>query len=233
MIREFSFRFDELVINRKPIEETLGFPDGLPEPFDAYLEEAWGFSKELMDIRATYKLSDQLEFDKNEKFIAEGEEFHLGSRIRKEMVGSERVAFFICTAGNSITQKSQSLMFGNDPSLGYVYDVMGSFIVEAAGDKMQKALQEEVAKNGDKTTNRYSPGYCEWSVNDQAKIFSQFPENVCGVNLTSSYLMYPIKSISGIIGIGKNVHFRDYMCALCSNKDCIYRIVRKNNLEQV
>lgn len=230
MIKEFSFRFDELVINRKLIEESLGFSGGLPEPFDAYLEEIWGFSNGLDDIRATYKLSDDFEIEVNQKSIADGHEFQLGKRIRKEMAGSERIAFFICTAGSSISEKSQSLMYGDDPSLGYVYDVMGSFIAEAAGNKMQSILKEEVSKNGNEITNRYSPGYCEWPVDDQPKLFSQFPKNVCGVSLTPSHLMNPVKSISGIIGIGKEVKFRDYMCALCNNADCIYRIVRKNNL---
>ncbi len=230
MIKEFSFRFDELVIDRKPIEETLGFFDGLPEPFDTYLEEVYEFSKGLTDIRATYKLSDEVVIDENQNFITEGKKFQLGHRIQKEIKGSKRVAFFVCTAGKSISEKSQSLMFGEDPSLGYVYDVMGSFIVEAAGDKMQKILQDEVAKNGDKITNRYSPGYCEWPVDDQPKLFSHFPPNVCGVSLTASHLMHPVKSTSGIIGIGKDVRFRDYVCALCNNTDCIYRVVRKNNL---
>ena len=75
----------------------------------------------------------------------------------------------------------------------------------------------------EKLTNRYSPGYCHWDVADQRKLFSLFPSAPCGVTLTSSLLMNPVKSISGVIGIGKSVGYRDYPCALCLSNHCIYR----------
>jgi hypothetical protein len=39
--------------------------------------------------------------------------------------------------------------------------------------------------------------------------------------------MEPVKSISGIIGIGENVRRRPYTCNLCDLKDCIYRKSRE------
>ena len=41
-------------------------------------------------------------------------------------------------------------------------------------------------------TNRFSPGYCGWHVNEQKLLFSLLPDNVCGITLNSSALMYPI-----------------------------------------
>ena len=231
MIHEIAFSFHELIIDRARLEATLGFSNGLEEPFETYLNEAWDFSSSLKDIRAAYIIIDPIEFvGSSTEMLAEGLTFNLGRMIKKEVRDSSKVAFFICTAGETISTKSKLLMHGDDPALGYVYDVMGSFIVEAAGDKMQEQLAKEAMKNGDKITNRYSPGYCQWPVVDQHKIFSLFPENCCGVSLTQSALMDPVKSISGLIGIGKNVQFRDYVCALCNSKNCPYRILRKNSL---
>ena len=43
----------------------------------------------------------------------------------------------------------------------------------------------------------------------------------CDIHLTDSCLMIPIKSISGVIGIGHNVRRRDYTCNLCGlNASC-------------
>jgi hypothetical protein len=52
------------------------------------------------------------------------------------------------------------------------------------------------------------------------------PDNFCGIRLTPSALMDPVKSVSGFIGIGNDVRFNPYTCNLCDMKDCIYRKVR-------
>lgn len=47
--------------------------------------------------------------------------------------------------------------------------------------------------------------------------------NPCGVMLTDSSLMVPIKSVSGIIGLGRQVRHLDYTCGLCDFKQCYKR----------
>ena len=59
----------------------------------------------------------------------------------------------------------------------------------------------------------------------QLLLFSLFGNFPCGVTLTPSALMNPVKSISGIICIGR-VTFRDYQCSLCHQKNCVYRETR-------
>jgi hypothetical protein len=109
---------------------------------------------------------------------------------------------------------------------GYIYDVIGSEIADLAADFMQKDLEIVIASIGKKITNRYSPGYCRWDVSEQHKLFRLMPDNFCGIRLTPSALMDPVKSVSGFIGIGNDVRFNPYTCNLCEMKDCIYRKVR-------
>ncbi|MGB5263413.1 MAG: vitamin B12 dependent-methionine synthase activation domain-containing protein, partial [Lutimonas sp.] len=84
-------------------------------------------------------------------------------------------------------------------------------------------LKNSTSLNNLAITNRYSPGYCDWKVVDQQKLFSFFPENFCGVSLSETSLMRPIKSVSGIVGIGKNVNYLSYICDKCKNLGCVYR----------
>ena len=105
----------------------------------------------------------------------------------------------------------------------YVYDVVGSEIVEAAADLMQDELEKAMAVGGRKITNRFSPGYCGWDVVEQHKLFRLIPGNFCGIRLTPSALMDPVKSVSGFIGIGENVKRLPYTCSFCDMKDCLYR----------
>jgi hypothetical protein len=116
-------------------------------------------------------------------------------------------------------------MSEGDPLTGYIYDIIGSIVVDAAADMMQSELEKTILSAGKKITNRYSPGYCGWDVSEQHKLFRLFPDNFCGIRLTDSALMDPVKSISGIIGIGEEVRYNNYRCSLCDMKECAYREV--------
>ena len=113
---------------------------------------------------------------------------------------------------------------------GYIADVVGSEIVESAMDKIQDDLEQQMETQGLHITDRYSPGYCGWSVGEQHKLFSFFPENFCGISLTPSSLMLPIKSVSGVIGIGLDVSRKGYVCQHCDMVNCIYR--EKRNIKK-
>lgn len=225
MISEISYSFSELALDTGYLSAILGFPDSaLPEPFDEYVSQAVQEAEMLCDIRGTFRFSEKSEFAAdNSKVIVDGIAFEIGKTVAKEFRNSENFALFICTAGPGISHRSQELLTGENPVLGYVFDVLGSMIVEAATDQLQLEIKRMALSEGLLITNRYSPGYCNWSVADQHKLFSFFPENCCGIGLTDSSLMYPIKSVSGIIGVGKGVKFRKYTCDLCSQVECFHR----------
>lgn len=73
---------------------------------------------------------------------------------------------FICTAGQEISRRSHDLLSGDDPVLGYVFDLLGSMIVESAADLLQSEIQRMALSEGLAITNRYSLGYCNLSVAD-------------------------------------------------------------------
>lgn len=57
------------------------------------------------------------------------------------------------------------------------------------------------------------------------------PAGVCDVTLTESCLMYPIKSVSGLIGFGEQVKNKVHECDLCDKRaECLQRKLRKKNL---
>lgn len=225
MIHEIFYSFGELTIDKDYLSAMLGFPENiLPEPFDQYIAEAFQEAESLCDIRGAFCFPENSGFIVNNSLIlVDGIEFGIGKTVAKELRNATSVAFFICTAGERISHRSQELLTGDHPVLGYVFDVLGSMIVEAANDQMQQEIKRIANSDGLLITNRYSPGYCKWSVADQHKLFSFFPTNCCGISLTDSALMNPIKSVSGIIGIGKEVKFREYTCDLCSQVECFHR----------
>lgn len=152
--------------------------------------------------------------------------FETGGTIAKMLRGSERYAFFIATAGPQPEALSRALLKNGEFLEGYIVDVIGSFLVEQVAEQVHQNVKDRASDNGWSASNRYSPGYCGWKVDEQQKLFSLFPDGSCGITLSASALMHPIKSVSGLIGMGKSVRFRDYTCELCSMTKCIYRQIR-------
>lgn len=110
----------------------------------------------------------------------------------------------------------------------FVADSIGSVIAEKAADSMELSLQKAIDERGWRHTNRFSPGYCGWHVSQQQMLFPLFgEERPCGVSLTDSSLMVPIKSVSGVIGLGPSVRKLEYSCGLCDFKDCYKRRRKK------
>jgi len=224
-IKKYSYSFADLEVDPANVAELLGYPDGIiPEPFAGYLSEAMKKAESFSDICGAIFHVNDVRFPEEKGHInINGVDFSVGRTVAHELLNSESVVLFVCTAGKEISELAQNLLVGEDPVLGYVYDVLGSVTVEAVSSRIHQEISEMVAYSGELITNRYSPGYCQWSVSDQHKLFSFFPENCCGISLTDSALMYPIKSVSGIIGVGKDVKYRQYTCDLCNLTDCFYR----------
>jgi len=229
MIKEFQYSFNELGIENSNIEELMGFEDGvIPDPFPELIEHALHCASSICNIRGGYKIfnSNECSIDKQSIRICE-QVFNPSKIVITQFKNASAFALFICTAGSEILQHSKEVSKNGDPLLGFVFDVIGSVTVEKATDKIQKSLETECQKLGLCISDRYSPGYCEWSVSEQQMLFALMPENFCGVSLSESSLMLPIKSVSGIIAIGNDLKQKGYQCHWCTEKNCIYGNIKR------
>ena len=216
--------YHELTVDPHGTAPLLGYEDLLPDDVLAMVEEVMEETSDCFDIRGGYQIFDQI------AFIADGcririanTDFDTNKIVYHQLKRSEQIAAFVCTAGIGIEQWSKQMMAANDPLKGFIADILGSVVVETAIDVIQQRLNDEMAQAGLKITNRYSPGYCGWATREQHKLFNLLPKENCGIRLTESALMQPIKSVSGLIGIGANVRFNPYTCQLCDATSCVYR----------
>lgn len=228
----FQFDFKDLRINVSQIENILGYNEGDDRAFVMDLiDELLIESQKICSIKAQYSVFSDVSFDKESRSVKiNGSSFQIKKIVFGQLKKSDSAALFLCTAGDEIGIRSRKAMKERDFLKGYIYDVIGSEIVETAADLMQDDLQKAAASEGLKITNRYSPGYCGWDVAEQHKLFQLIPDNFCGVSLNESALMSPEKSISGIIGIGRDVRSNSYTCSICDMKDCIYRKVKEKGV---
>ena len=227
--KTFIFNFNDLKLNALQIEAVLGYQEGEDRQLvTGIIEEILAESQEISNIKAEYKVFNNFQFFNDTRSVEINQiAFGIKKIVFGQLKKSDSVAIFLCTAGAEIGNRSKKAMQERDFLKGYIYDVVGSEIVEAAGDLMQADLERSMNGEGKKITNRYSPGYCGWDVAEQHKLFQLLPANWCGISLTPSALMDPVKSISGIIGIGRDVKNNPYTCRMCDMGDCVYRRVRE------
>lgn len=219
MFRSYTFTFDEVRPDEKVLKDYLQIPDD-----DSYLLVA-----EI--VESTFStLKDSREIIGGYRILNSGDvTLQPSRRICGYMSGASEIALFICTGGAAFTDLSHGYQQNGDFLEAFVVESIGSATVEIAMDKVQQYLEEEMAGQGKKITNRYSPGYCDWALSGQRDLFAYIGDHPTGITLSESCLMQPIKSVSGIIGIGDDVKKRPYGCEICNSATCVYRRIKCKN----
>jgi hypothetical protein len=124
--------------------------------------------------------------------------------------------------------KIHDLMRKKRLTKAYIYDAIGSVAAEETAEMFQNMFDSRVKEKGKTTTLRFSPGYCDWPLEEQRKLFRVIDSSAIGVELRPSCLMRPRKSISGIFGVGSVVDIKKKKsnpCISCSHKTCSVRRV--------
>jgi len=228
-LKQFNISNQSVGINRADIYAVLGVSDEVKALVDEYIDDVFMNGPELLKVSGGYMIAGDVETDTRLKqIIVNRIPFSIKNIIFQHLRASEKIAVFACTIGDAVFEKSRSLMKNNEMLHGYIYDIYGSLAVENAMEQVQNNLKIEMAGIGSGISNRYSPGYCGWNVAEQKKLFGLLPPGFCGISLSESCLMQPIKSISGFIGIGPEIRYKEYTCEVCDSSQCLYRNLKRN-----
>ncbi|MBU0895073.1 MAG: hypothetical protein KJ584_00600, partial [Candidatus Omnitrophica bacterium] len=96
---------------------------------------------------------------------------------------------------------------------------------ESLADTLGSRILKEDGRKGMSASMPFSPGYCDWPIEEQIKLDKILGFSRIGVRLTESCMMAPRKSISGLIAIGPAKLFSKARpkCGICTMKNCGYR----------
>ena len=200
-----------------------------PEHFEKMIRDILLRFAEECEIRAGYRIVDAtISAGRNDGIHLGGVFFQLQTIVTSQLRNVEKTALFACTIGPRMEEWRRKLEKDREEVRAHLVDTIASAAVENATDLLHDHIRGKMLEQGLGVTNRYSPGYCGWSVAEQQFLFSLLPDGFCGITLTESSLMTPMKSISGIIGIGANAKREGYLCGRCERKNCLYRESRRN-----
>jgi hypothetical protein len=143
------------------------------------------------------------------------DEVRFTSRVlRKNLEKTERAFPYVLTIGDELENAASS---HNDLLEQYYLDVIGNLALTAAREHFENHLKHRFAFG---TMSRMSPGSLkDWPIEEQEVLFSILGdvEACIGVRLTSSFLMIPRKSVSGI-SFPTEIPFLS--CQLCPRENC-------------
>lgn len=223
-LEQIEFISEEITVDEEEILRLLGNPEGDMDHHTRNLVTHYaGRCKELALPRGGYAWSGSGSFLSDQELMLEGIRFRVGKIIARELQQAEAFACFAVTLGPGPETMGRELIRSGNFLEGYLVDLIASGMVESLANQIHARIKALAGARGMKVTNHYSPGYCSWRVNEQQKIFGLMPPGWCGITLSESSLMSPIKSISGIIGIGPEVAYHSASCTLCPMPDCQFR----------
>ncbi|MFA6321420.1 MAG: vitamin B12 dependent-methionine synthase activation domain-containing protein [Candidatus Omnitrophota bacterium] len=158
-------------------------------------------------------------------FEVEGGVTLCSKELTSHIKGADAIYAFAATIGNDIEEAATSYMNSGDHLLGYLLDRIGSFAVESLAKNTEEALRSLMTQKHLSVSMRFSPGYCDWPIEEQFKLAKIIDFSKAGITLTKNCMMLPKKSISAVVGIGPERLFAKTIspCALCNMKTCDYR----------
>lgn len=145
---------------------------------------------------------------------------------------SNDLALYAVTIEEEICEEISHQFSIGEYALGSMLDTVASEGTELTAQALEEIYKEHLTNinrfNGTYGILRFSPGYCGWHISGQKKLFkSLHPEDI-GIELNSSFLMQPLKSISGVIISGKKEIFKFDdsfpFCVDCATHSCMERI---------
>jgi hypothetical protein len=134
----------------------------------------------------------------------------------------EKAAVFVVTIGERLEEMAYRLAEDGLIVQATVLDAIGSVAAEEVAEFVQGKVREIADDQGLAISQRFSPGYCDWDIGQQRRLFWAVGGDSMGIHLTDGCLMIPRKSISGIIGIGPRDGSVDNYnpCRTCDKHNC-------------
>lgn len=212
--------FEEIKIDYPNLYVSLGYNLGqIPDYMIDIIRNRIQYLSKICVPRTGYIIMDG-NISGSYRLIVGDTEFMTGKIITQSLADADKYIVFVATVGNEFNRYIHDIHEKGDIFEDYIYDIIGSEIAEATVNSLVTSLEDKYGEEEMYVSNPYSPGYCGWHVREQQKLFALLPPDPCGITLNDSSLMTPIKSVSGIIAIGKNVVKKPYACEICHMSGC-------------
>lgn len=218
-------QFDAVEPDREQIYRLVGLKPDRPnhQRWIGDVETLVADLRRLLRPRGMYRIDPVQRMERTLLELGSGAVFE--GAVSTFLAHSTHVATFIVTIGSAVERLARDWMQAGKVMQGTIADAIASESVEAVAEKLQAEVRHWAHQRGAEITPRYSPGYCGMDVRQQTTLFASLPAHQIEVTRTPSCLMVPLKSVSGLIGIGPadQVSPGGYPCETCNHDHCMQR----------
>jgi hypothetical protein len=154
---------------------------------------------------------------RNECVNLEGEGELRGAAIANRLAGAESVVLAVATLGEKLDQRISEIV-RNDLLSGFALDGFGTAALGILTTAAQRHFADLAAQESLRATMPLYPGMRGWELRQgQEQIFRLLDAFIIGVALGPSFLMEPQKSMSMVVGLGRNVNTSGRSCGMCTS----------------
>ncbi len=214
----------QLSLDVAHVLEGQGIPSSQASPpLVATAEEVLGEVQELLAPAALYTILAVRDFEHRQVVLDGGATFS-GPLVARALAGAVEVAAAVCSIGPALDERVSALFAAGDPIRAMALDGAGTAAVKQLAAMVGIRICDAATARGWSVGMRASPGQEGWPIQQQRVLFGLVPGEKIGVQLTSSCLMLPRKSVSFVIGLGPDVRADSVPCDFCSKRErCQWR----------
>lgn len=187
-------------------------------------ERALSQTRDLLEPRVLLE-SFNVSSLKHDRLRLNNQKVLSGPLVSGHLAGAEEILAVICTVGKAVDEYAEKVI-EEDIVLGLAVEGVGAAAVEGLANAVCREIELEAESRGLRSTIPLSPGMIGWDVEaGQKMIFSLLQPSQIEVELTPHLLMIPRKSLSMLIGLGKNISADHRICDFCAmRKTCRYQL---------
>jgi hypothetical protein len=237
MKRVISINVNDIIPQSKDVLDHQGIPEDsvVPDHIISLFEDAVKVFKEKLNPVSILKEVTIKEFE----IIFEGERKNEDQAPLENIYPhSDNLALFALTLGKEIVDTINDFFNKKDFASAAMLDSVASIAADKSVEVLETYLINDLKKKdltrSDSIVLGYSPGYCGWDLSGQKKIFQHLNPGEIGITLNDSFLMSPLKSVSGVLVHGdKEIHVFESsftFCGYCRNRNCYDRIEKIYNI---
>jgi hypothetical protein len=232
-----QFNLTDITPDRDSVFENLGYTkekSGSEKILDLFIDATEVFNN---SVRALGMIHNLTTYEFGDIYEGKGQN-DAESPLMQIFPQADYLALFALTLGEKISRIIEDLFKKNDFPLGYMLDTIASLAADKAAKVLEDLFYEDLLKldysKNDTCVLSYSPGYCGWHISGQNKLFRYLSPKKIGISLNDSYLMTPLKSVSGVLIAGnKEIHMFSStfpFCQYCKTYSCHQRIQKLYSL---
>ena len=160
--------------------------------------------------------------------LADGEITFSSQDIANLLASQDQVVLLAVTIGPQLEERVTKLFANDQLTKATILDAIGSVAVEEAANQLNQKIAKKAEKIGlPSLTMRYSPGYGDLDLENQPQLLDLVQGQELGIKTNDSFLLIPQKSITALIGLGReksDVQAKcDFDCHNCAYDTCVYK----------